>query len=145
MLNEYIILIMLTMFAMEDARKSHIHIVPAVGFLLLGIGICLLGEGPDCTEAAGGALVGIFLLCISRITGESLGYGDGLVFLVTGIYLGMWENLQLLFISLIFASIFSAICIIKWKTSAKMEIPFLPFVWGAHFLHMGGLWCEKIL
>lgn len=145
MLNEYIIFIMLTIFAVEDMKKGRIHILPLFGFLVSGIFYLILARPVSGMEAAGGAAVGFLLLFVSRVTGEALGYGDGWVFFITGLYLGFWENVQLLFVSLTLSSIFSAIYILRRKINIKKEIPFLPFVWGAEIIHLGGMWYEKMV
>ena len=40
-----------------------------------------------------GMSVGIALLLYSLVTHESIGYGDGCLFVMTGLFLGIWENL----------------------------------------------------
>ena len=55
------------------------------------------------------------MLGIAKMTGESLGYGDGLLFLVTGIYLGGWDNCSLLMTSLVLAFVFAIIQILVRK------------------------------
>ena len=145
MLNEYIILIALTVLALEDIRKGRIHIVFVSCFLAAGILCIILTKPLSAAEAAGGAALGLLLLCVSRITDEAIGYGDGLIFLITGVCLGFWENFQLLFTSLILSSVFAIVCLIKKNSDLKKEIPFVPFVWGAHLIHLGGIWYEKIL
>ena len=59
--------------------------------------------------------MGVGLLGIAKMTGESLGYGDGLLFLVTGIYLGGWDNCSLLMTSLVLAFVFAIIQILVRK------------------------------
>ena len=39
-----------------------------------------------------GMSVGIALLLYSLVTHESIGYGDGCLFVMTGLFLGIWEN-----------------------------------------------------
>ena len=38
----------------------------------------------------GGIAVGLCFLGISRLTGEGIGYGDSIMILLLGIYLGIW-------------------------------------------------------
>ena len=63
---------------------------------------------------------------------------DGLLFLVTGIYIGGWDNCSLLMTSLILVFVFAIIQILVRKKSAKSEIPFVPFVLSAYMLYLGG-------
>lgn len=144
MLKEHIILIILSVFSMEDIMKRRIHLALVLIFFASGILYQILLGKVILIEILGGILVGIILIGISRLTEEAIGYGDGLIFLVTGVFLGIWENLNLLFTSLIIAFIYSSIQILLRKKDTKDEIPFVPFIWIADLLHLGGLYYEKI-
>ena len=123
-----ILLIMLGIYTIEDIRKRKITTTYLVLFAILGI--LLLCREPEF-ELFGiitGVAVGAGLLGISILTGESIGKGDGMVFLVTGIFLGGSLNLELLFISLLYAAIFSIGILIFKRGGRKQEIPFIPFV-----------------
>ena len=50
-----------------------------------------------------GMSVGIALLLYSLVTHESIGYGDGCLFVMTGLFLGIWENLVLLLLASVFS------------------------------------------
>ena len=123
MLKESIIFVMLILFSIEDIRK---RLYQAISRSL------------TIPEICGGAFLGVCLLGIAKVTGESLGYGDGLLFLVTGIYIGGWDNCSLLMTSLILVFVFAIIQILVRKKSAKSEIPFVPFVLSAYVLYLGG-------
>lgn len=83
-------------------------------------------------EIAGGALMGAALLMFSRMTEGAIGSGDGMLFFITGIYLGFWKNAMLLWGSLILCSCWGigllAVRQIKWPVGKRIEIPFIPFV-----------------
>lgn len=83
-------------------------------------------------EALGGAAIGAALLAAAKGTGSGIGTGDGLLFLVTGIYVGFWENLLLLCGSLLLCSgwgLARMFCRgIGWDRVKKETVPFLPFV-----------------
>lgn len=83
-------------------------------------------------EIAGGALIGVVLLIFSKVTKGAVGAGDGMLFFITGIYLGFWKNAMLLWGSLLLCSCWGigllAVRQIKWPAGKKIEIPLLPFV-----------------
>lgn len=144
MLKEHIIFSFLTLFSVEDVRKKELDFMPIVGFLLIGIWFqAFVGKLPF-PEIAGGAFLGVCLLAIGKLSKEAVGYGDGLLFLATGIYLGMWENLQLLWSSLWIAFLFSAVQMLVRKKDKKEEIPFVPFVWFSYLIHLGGIYYERM-
>lgn len=144
MLKEHLILIILSVFSIEDMKKRRIHLLLVVMAAALGVLYQIFWGALTFTEILGGIFVGVILLALGRLTGEAIGYGDGLVFLVTGVFLGGLENLSLLFTSLTIAFIFSSIQIIIRKKTAKDEIPFIPFIWIANLLRLGGIYYEKI-
>ena len=75
-----------------------------------------------------GMSVGIALLLYSLVTHESIGYGDGCLFL------GIWENLVLLLLASVLAGIGSAVLLFFRKKKKKERIPFVPFVFTAYVL-----------
>ena len=79
-----------------------------------------------------GAMVGGVLLVISRAAEGEIGAGDGMLFLVTGIYLGFWKNVALFLGSLMLCSIcgigYLMVKKIRWQEGKRLELPFLPFV-----------------
>lgn len=88
----------------------------------------------DWVLLAGGILVGICLLGVSKITGEALGYGDGVAVAVTGSYLGFWENVELLFGALLLAALISAVLLLTGRAGRKTRLPFVPFLFTAHVM-----------
>ena len=138
MLKKSIIFMMLLLFSIEDVRKKRIDILPLLAFSVIGAIYQTVTRALTIQEICGGMLLGVGLLGIAKMTGESLGYGDGLLFLVTGIYLGGWDNCSLLMTSLVLAFVFAIIQILVRKKSAKSEIPFVPFVLSAYVLYLGG-------
>ena len=121
MLKESIIFVMLILFSIEDIRKRRIDVLPLLVFLVIGILYQAITRSLTIPEICGGAFL-----------------GDGLLFLVTGIYIGGWDNCSLLMTSLILVFVFAIIQILVRKKSAKSEIPFVPFVLSAYMLYLGG-------
>jgi len=89
-------------------------------------------DGLSFLEIAGGAFIGVILLILSKMTEGAVGPGDGMLFFITGIYLGFWKNVMLLWGSLLLCSCWGigllAVRQIKWTAGKRTEIPFLPFV-----------------
>lgn len=81
-----------------------------------------------------GAAVGIFFLFLGKWTKEAIGYGDGWVILLLGVYLGGIRQLEILFIAGMLAAMvgLGGVCFLHW--TRKKTLPFLPFLlvgyWG---------------
>ena len=99
----------------------------------------ILLDWTDMSEAylwlamRGAALIpGMLLLAVSVITKGAVGRGDGFFFLVSGMYLGFWDNVALLLCGLLLCSLWGMGLII-WRMFEKKKIrnirlPFLPFL-----------------
>ena len=83
-----------------------------------------------------GLIVGLFLLMIGKITRGQIGSGDGIVFLVIGIGIGVKESIFLLFESLCVLFFFCLIGLLTGKIKMKEKLPFIPFVFIAYVIHL---------
>lgn len=120
--------IMLIICGMKDlkSRKISLYIV-GIAFLCM---ICLLPfyKNISYLDLVGGFLIGILLITISMLSRGQIGIGDGLIFCVTGLGLGFWNNVCLLLYSLLLAAIFAGIILTLKYKNRKQVIPFIPFV-----------------
>ena len=87
---------------------------------------------------AGGILTGFLFMGISRLTEEKIGYGDSLLIIVLGTFLGMWKLLILLLGAFGLAAAVSILLMIKRKFTRKSMIPFVPFLTVAYMGEMLG-------
>ncbi len=122
--------------AVMDIRKRRLSLL----FLLCGVLFIIIQafcgrEIPPLSLAAGGA-VGMFFLLVSRITGEAFGYGDSLLILIMGVFLGFWKILYLLMGAFSMAAVFSAAMLVKTRFNRKSSFPFVPFLAAAY---IGGM------
>ena len=97
------------------------------------------GRMPDLFSLAG-VLLGVALILLSKLTDGSIGMGDGIVFCLTGMVLGLAGNFSLLCTSLLLAGILSIVLICTRMIKKSDSIPFVPFV----FLAFGGMWLYGI-
>ena len=103
--------------------------------ILIGmIGILLCGSWEALCQAISGALVGIGILFVAWCTRESIGFGDGWLFVVTGLFLGFKENAVLLFWTLILAGVFAVVCVALKKKGRNESMALGPFVLTAYVL-----------
>lgn len=69
---------------------------------------------------------GILLLLLGKISREAVGYGDGSIVLVMGLYLSFWEILGILAVASILAALWATGLLFSGK--AGRTIPFVPFL-----------------
>ena len=83
-------------------------------------------------EIIAGILAGAFFLLISKLTKESFGYGDSILIVIMGAFLGFWSLMSVLFMAFFMAGLFSVIMLLKTKFHKKSKFPFIPFLMAAY-------------
>lgn len=104
----------------------------SVWLLISGIIAAVFYQFLVCEEAlflcAAGAVIGIAFIGVSKVTKEGIGYGDSILILVLGIYLGLWDLLYMLMIAFSLSAIFSTIILAASHYNRKKTFPFIPFL-----------------
>lgn len=141
-----ILSLLLTLFLIicsyTDIKKKEIYFKVLLPFFLTGVIAAAVSGREAVLAALLGAAAGIALLLLSFITRGAIGEGDGLVLVVTGVFLGISENLRLLTVALFLSALFSvgAMIIKGWKRDR--ELPFVPFLLAAFLIiRTGGQFC----
>lgn len=115
------------------------HMVWVPGMIILGItGYLLEMFSSAWWEILLGGLPGLLLYGVSRVTRGAMGEGDALIFGVCGIYLGLVENLLLLWLSLFLAMLAGGLLLLRKKGNRKSRIPLVPFVFMAYVILWSG-------
>ena len=108
-----------------------------VGIILRMLPETLFMEGNSITwqwdmkvlwQIIAGMLVGVILLVIALISRESIGAGDGLLFIATGAFLNWEQNLALLFGGLLLIGSYSVVCLLLKKKEKNDRVALIPFV-----------------
>ncbi len=111
-----------------DVRTRKVSMPILIGGVLVLLALSPWNEGVDGRAMLGGVFLGLTLSLVSMVSGGRMGFGDGLVFCMTGVCLGFWENLTLMSLSFLFAGIFGAVGLLMKKLTMRQRIPFVPFV-----------------
>lgn len=94
-----------------------------------GINIWRIAEGTVTITAAGLSLMpGIFFLFIGFGTKEKIGYGDGLLLLAAGLFLGVYRCFLALSIGLVVSAAAALFLLVLHKADRNSRIPFIPFL-----------------
>ena len=75
-------------------------------------------------------------MVLSWISHGSIGAGDGAVLVATGVFLGFWGNLRLLFLALILSALVAGYLLVIKRKGRKDRMPFIPFLFLADLLLM---------
>ena len=92
------------------------------------------GQQMEAVLWLGGLALGLGFLLISRVSREELGYGDSIGIMNLGIYLGVWNLLELLFLAFSLIFLFSLALLLFRRKSRKMRLPLYPFFFLGYLL-----------
>ncbi len=116
--------------AFLDAKYKEFPVtVPVTGFVA-GLVLQLVIGRLGIIEIAGGCALGAVFLLVAKISRNAVGYGDGLVLVSTGAFLGITGNVILLMVSLALAVLFAVVMLALKKMKRKSQIAFVPFMLG---------------
>lgn len=128
MIQACVLLGTLGVHSIEDIRQKKITVMITLFSGIIGIILHLFFQDQSIYEMLAGVLAGVFILILSRLTKGRIGMGDGLIFMLTGLYLGFMDNLILMCISFSLAGLWGIFLIFIKNSSKSEKIPFVPFL-----------------
>lgn len=117
--------------AVFDIRKKEVPINLILTGIVFssGINIWQIYDRNITIADAGAALVvGVFMIGVSFCTRERIGYGDGLILIVSGLMIGFYQCFLGLCISLVFSSVCALFLLMTHKAGKDSGLPFVPFL-----------------
>lgn len=124
-----------------DIRQRKLPVRILIAGAVFPAAACFTQREIPATFIAAGCAVGIVFVLISRWTRESFGYGDSILIMIMGAFLGFWNILSLLMAAFLMAAVYSVILMVKYHFNRKYSFPFVPFLTAAY---IGGLVLECI-
>lgn len=110
-----------------DLKYKEIPLWLAICGGVAGIMFCIL-EKRSLGEIVLSCLPGVIALIFSKLTNEVMGYGDGVVFLVMGIYLSLERLLAIGMLAFLIAGVAALVLLVIFRKKGNYRIPFLPFL-----------------
>lgn len=133
MLQNIVLLVILGMFAYQDYRKRKVSLFFLLASAICGIMFELCLRLHTIGDVVSGMGIGAALLIVAVISRERVGIGDGLIMVVTGMFLGFAGNLKLFLTSLLLIGTAALILLILKRKEKNDQIPFGPFLFGGYF------------
>ena len=125
---DWMILLLLGMCSVSDARKKTIPAVLLIVFSIVVAGIALFDNAVNVRFRVGGLFMGSLFFLISKCSKEAIGYGDSWLILLLGIYLGYLHAFEVLFGASLLAGVVSVFFLWKCGWKKKATLPFVPFL-----------------
>lgn len=129
MIRNVFIIIFLIFNTICDIRTKKLPILGLICFGAAGAAINIFLPEYSFFELLLGMGTGIVLLIISRATsGQMIGEGDGILFIITGLFIGGINNIKLLLWAALLSAIIAGALLMTKKAVGKDRLPFVPFV-----------------
>lgn len=114
--------------SIEDIRNQKLSINSLGVFLLMGMAVRLFYLKTGMAEVFLGMTAGVFMLLLSKVTNEAIGYGDGMVILIVGIYSGLKGTLFILYLAFIAIMLVSVVTMVRKGFCRNISLPFVPCI-----------------
>ena len=118
-----------------DMRKKLLPLWITLVGAAVGI-IILFLEGKVTLYGCLGIIPGILCLVYARVSREVIGYGDGLLIGMMGIYLPISKLISCLMWAFLMAGILGLYLLVTKKKQRKQTIPFVPFLFVGFVLEV---------
>lgn len=127
---EIFLFLLLGLCAVIDGMKREIPIV--VVWLGIAAAVILRLQGAidegSLDIAVFSVVPGVMFWMLSLITGEKVGYGDGWMLVMIGLFVGLWKCFLILLVGLVSESVAVLILLATRRIAGDRRIPFAPFL-----------------
>lgn len=127
---EILLFILMGICAVIDGIKREIPI--AIVWIGIATAVILRAQGAIGEESLLVVILsvipGAMFWLISLVTREKVGYGDGWMLIMIGLFVGMWRCFLILLIGLVSESVIVLILLALQRISCDRRIPFAPFL-----------------
>jgi len=135
-LKTSLVLGILLVLSVIDIKKRSITVVGPVILVVVGL-IFNVISGLDYKDMLLPCMVGVFMIIVSKISRESIGFGDSLLILSLGVALDFETFIQTLLVGMMWVCLYSLMLIIVFKKGKKYRVPFIPFLAAGYIIVLG--------
>ena len=127
---EILLFLFLGICAVFDGIEREIPLAVVWMGMLTAIVLHIQGLAGDTswTAMVMSILPGVMFWMLSFVTGEKVGYGDGWMLIMIGLYTGLWKCFLILLTGLVSESLLLLILLVVRRISKDRQIPFAPFL-----------------
>lgn len=131
-----VLLIFLAVAAYWDCKEKQIGLNIVLAGAVTGIVLQMAAREARVSDILSGVCVGLLMLFLSWMTRESVGAGDGLILMVSGIFLGFWKNISMFMTALVMTGMVGLFLIAVKKKGRNYRLPFVPFLLAAYLFQI---------
>lgn len=123
-----ILMVYLMTAVFMDIKEQTVSVKLAAITAAVGIVSQLLYPQMGMAEWLAGLLPAAVLILVAWITKQAVGFGDGCVLGVIGLYTGLWGSIGTLMMGLLLSCPISLFLLVCKKADRRQTIPFVPFL-----------------
>lgn len=123
-----ILMVYLLIAAFMDIKGKIVSVKLAALAAAVGTIFQFLQPQMGIAEWMSGLLPAVVLILMAWLTKQAVGFGDGCVLGVIGLYIGFWGSIGTLMMGLLLSCPISLFLLICKKADRKHTIPFVPFL-----------------
>lgn len=138
-LNLVVFYTALLIMSIVDLKTQEISLKVLIPFGLYGI-VQLVVSGDKDISLFYALLPGLLIMAVSILSSGQIGFGDGLLICVCGLYMSLVQVLIWLFAAFLICGIFGVLMLWFKRIGKKTSIPFVPFLFASAIL--GGVICR---
>lgn len=132
---------MLTGLSVTDLKCRRISGSMLILGSALAAGYMLFAGRNHIWLALEGLLAGFIFVLVSKVTREQLGYGDSWLLCILGVYLGIWNFLELLFTAWMAVALAAIIVLVTHRCRRGTALPMVPFIAVGYAV----MWARELL
>lgn len=118
----------------KDIHQKEIATGAVIAGILYGFFDQILLQKTDFVQIMIGLLPGLCFLALSLLADGAIGFGDGLVICMGGLFYPLQSVLYWLFYAFSLSALWGGVLILRKKGGRKTELAFVPFLTLAAFL-----------
>lgn len=128
MVQKLSVLMMLGWYGLADIKNKNLRITWMMCFLVEGIAGRLMLWKLSLANLLVSMIPGVMILLLGYLMKGEIGMGDGILVLISGLFLGVHRTFLLLMYAVLSSGLAALYLLVVRKVQRRCEMPFVPFL-----------------
>lgn len=136
LLKATILLGLFAVTAYRDWKEKSIYLYIPIIAAIVSVILHLVYRDNSLVDMLSGAGIGAVMIFIAWVSKESIGTGDGVMLMVSGLFLGFRANMELFLTALLLAGVSALMLMVGMRKERSYRMPFIPFLLVAYVFQL---------